>query len=577
MGTCLHFRIDRQSGVCQTCGQPVVAVAPSFNDVAQALFPGAAPGIHDSVIAEIPAEENVHEFLAGLKAAAVKEQEPEPAALPLGPDPLVGMAAAGIGITPVLEHVAPTMRSEYLAQSREGMGADEDEDSDDYDRSAGPPNEPLYHFIGGTAGTGKTYQARQRAEQYSDAMLCATTGIAAVNIGGVTINSLLGYADTDDMRVSYEVGKLGAFLRRLKGSGYHRLILDEVSMMDGHQLDILTAAIEDINQWCRENNKRELGLTLVGDFAQLPPVNAPYVFQRPSWSLFEPHQTILTEPRRQADANFVRALQAVRRGDRRMAMDYFGSRIVTGEEREYNGSTILAKNDEVDRYNNLRLMQLAGPEDRYVTTRFVKDGGKEPAEWRKNIPDVVRLKRGALVMILANRRMPGDPTDNPEMIYANGDLGIYKEPVHEWIDHGGSIGDTAIAAVQHRDIEKYKGSYTWAKVTLHRTGQDVLVPMQLRQKGKPTGRAGKKLARTEVEAEIEYMPLRVAYATTCHKSQGLSLDNVQIMFHSKFWAHPGMLYVALSRARTPQGLRLVGTPGQFEARINTDPNIRRWL
>lgn len=459
------------------------------------------------------------------------------------------------------------------------MGADEDED---YNRSAGPPDEPVYHGILGTAGTGKTYQARQRAEQYDDAILYATTGIAAVNIGGVTINSALAYADTGDMRVAYETGKLGAFLRRYVRSGYYRLILDEVSMMDGFQLDILTAAIEDINTYQRENGLRELGLTLVGDFAQLAPVKAPFVFTRPSWERFKDHLTVLTEPRRQADPEFVRALQAVRRGDRRAAMDYFGHRIVQGEERNYQGSTILAKNDEVDRYNHLRLMDLAGPEDRYLCSRFVKDGKKAPSEWQKNIPDVLTLKRGALVMILANRREPGAPEDNPKMIYANGDLGIYQGPAMEWL----GMSDTQLqaAGVTRADYnkddprwERFKGTYTVASVKLLRTNQTVLVPMQLREKGTPTGRAGKKLARTEVDASIEYMPLRVAYATTCHKSQGLSLDNVQIMFHSHFWTLPGMLYVALSRARTPEGLRLVGSPAQFEKRINVDPNIKAWL
>ena len=69
----------------------------------------------------------------------------------------------------------------------------------------------------------------------------------------------------------------------------------------------------------------------------------------------------------------------------------------------------------------------------------------------------------------------------------------------------------------------------------------------------------------------------VAYATTVHKSQGLSLDNVQVMFGNHFFKTPGMLYVALSRSRSPEGLRLVGSAGQFVGRCTVNPVVRSWL
>ena len=132
------------------------------------------------------------------------------------------------------------------------------------------------------------------------------------------------------------------------------------------------------------------------------------------------------------------------------------------------------------------------------------------------------------------------------MIYANGDLGTYL----------GQVGSAA-------------------RVQLLR-GEEVQVVPVVRQKTKPTNR-GAKPKDEDVLGSITYMPLRVAYATTCHKSQGLSLDNVQVMFQSRFWAQPSMLYVAMSRARTPEGLRLVGSVKQFEKRITVDPKVRPWL
>lgn len=425
------------------------------------------------------------------------------------------------------------------------------EDPEDGDEAEDPdtlpyPDEPIFSFLGGTAGTGKSYTAAERARNYNDAILAATTGIAAVNLGGRTINSILQYGNTDQLRVNYETGKLKAILSRLLHSGYYRLLVDEVSMMDGHQLDILVTAIEEINEFQLDKGKRPLGMTLIGDFAQLPPVNAPFVFQRAMWGRFEPNVTLLTEPRRQADPEFVRALQAVRRGDRGAALAYFGRMITSGSQDKFDGSTIFATNIEVDRHNKLRMLELSAPPEYFKAVRI----GEQESEWQKQIPDQLEVKPGCLVMILANK------TDQGEMVYANGDLAHYVKKINENV----------------------------AEVTLKRTGMSVFVGVTMKEKKSPTGHTGETkdasgatLPRNAVTGSVTYMPLRVAYATTCHKSQGLSLDNVQIAFHSRFWATPGMMYVALSRARTPQGLRLVGSPAQFEARITVNPDIRRWL
>jgi hypothetical protein len=406
-------------------------------------------------------------------------------------------------------------------------------------------DDPLWAAIMGTAGTGKTTLARLDADTCDDVILCATTGIAAVNIGACTINSLLWYYDTADLRTQYEVGKLNVALRKIADSGFRRIYLDEVSMMDGRQLDILCLALDQLNETRAGRDEAPLGMTLIGDFAQLPPVNAPFVFERPAWKRFEAGMITLTEPRRQADASFVAALQAVRRGDIGHALAYFSTRIQPYEQRDFNGTTILAKNDEVDRYNAVRMLELTTPEHEYLAKRT---GQGDPA-W-KHIPEKLILKPGALVMILANRREKVDGLEPHEwpMIYANGDLGIYLGQ-----DGGGR-----------------------ARVELHRGGE-VTVQSVTRQRTKATGNKGVKVAREDVLGSITYTPVRVAYASTCHRSQGLSLDNVQVMFHSHFWTQPSMLYVAMSRARTPEGLRLVGNVKQFEKRIVVDPKIRRWL
>jgi ATP-dependent exoDNAse (exonuclease V) alpha subunit len=81
----------------------------------------------------------------------------------------------------------------------------------------------------------------------------------------------------------------------------------------------------------------------------------------------------------------------------------------------------------------------------------------------------------------------------------------------------------------------------------------------------------------KVVGDVTYLPLRLAFATTTHKSQGLSLDKVQVNISSHMFSSPGMLYVALSRARTPEGLRLVGTPQQFVQKCVYDKRVKGFL
>lgn len=363
-------------------------------------------------------------------------------------------------------------------------------------------NEPLFQLINGTAGTGKTWNQKRRSEVDPRVKLTATTGIAAINLGGQTINSLLGYKDTPELSTNFELGKLSGMLSRLAASGFRRLIIDEVSMMDGKQLDILCEAIDRTNERLSHEGEPLMGITLVGDFCQLPPVKAQFVFERPSFGRFVPATARLTEPRRQADPDFVRALQAVRRADLKAAVDYFGPLIKNTIDSEFSGSTIMAKNDEVDRHNALRLQELQGKEVVFKPTR----AGVQASEW-KNIPDTNRMKIGALVMILSNKREKGtyfhgeeDIDVERKMIYANGDLGIL-------VDVLGSDPDAAIPNAPA------------ALVKLHRNGQIVTVEEVEREYRQPTGLKGADPTkpREQKTGSIRFMPLRIAWATTCHK------------------------------------------------------------
>lgn len=440
------------------------------------------------------------------------------------------------------EQVVASKIDELNAIEAAEDAADADAVDDEAALPADPPaDEPQFLFIAGTAGTGKSTLARQRAQSYRDAVLLATTGIAAVNLGaGTTLNSHLHYYDTASMQTEYELGRIGAILRRNARSGFRRLIIDEVSMMDAAQLSILCLAVDDANEALAGDTTYDggpIGVTLVGDFCQLPPVKAKFAFESPVWDRFAANTTLLTEPRRQADPAFVAALQAVRRGDK-SATDYFRPFLTKVENRAYDGSSIMAKNDEVDRYNKIRLLQLPGPEHTFRSKR----GGQQASEW-KHIPETLVVKPGALVMILANAY-----DEDRNLIYCNGDLAIYLDRAND----------------------------STAKVRLLRTGEEQWIKSIVRTKDESTGAKGVKKDRTTAEGWIEYTPLRLAWGTTVHKSQGLTLDRVQLLINSQFWMTSGMLYVGLSRCRTPQGLQIVGTVDQFAARVRSNPALQAW-
>lgn len=438
---------------------------------------------------------------------------------------------------------------------------------------------PLFAYVSGPAGVGKTFWAKAVAAENGDAVvLAATTGIASVNLGeGTTINALLKYFDTHSLREAYTGGYLEAMLKKHRALGLQRILLDEVSMLAGEQLTILSRAIDNVNQ-DKPEGVPEIGLIVLGDFCQLSPVpdrdpadptgkrKLPvlFAFDSPEWPRYAEHHLRLTTIRRQADRAFIEALQAVRRGAVGQALEYFAPRLVQTTDMQFPGPTIVAKNDAVGKYNQLRLDAVKGAAVGFPSMRWGKLrpewGGppKPEAEW--GIPPVLRLKEGCRVMILANKNI-GGKDEPPCWAYTNGDLGTFLRE-----DQGAAI------------------------VRLDRTGTEVRVGLLGRQNQIPLEPGRRKALRAEGHPErisddgkyeavggIGYVPLRLCYASTCHKMQGLTVDSVQVNIRDHFFAQPGMLYVALSRARSAEGLRLVGTPEGFRARCTVNPRLKEFL
>lgn len=427
-------------------------------------------------------------------------------------------------------------------------------------------------FITGIAGTGKTHSLRARiAADPSLAALASTTGISAVNLGTITLNGLLHYFDTASLEDSYISGRLTRTLHSL-ATGKDRvrnLAIDEVSMMDGEQLDIIHRAIGEVNE--QADMKEPFGLILTGDFCQLPPVKAKWAFEAECWPEFAASTITLTHPWRQSNPAFLAGLNAIRRGDGPEGAALLRETPVTfasAADPDFDGTTILGRNAEVDRYNWLRYSKLPGQEIVLASSRW----GKERGEWA-NIPPILKLKKGALVMVLAN-----DTFGNYS--YANGDLGNFDGMV----EISNPCPDASV--FQSQDWDKIPA----ARIILKRTGKAALIPQVSRAnlvKGdkdeKPSEALGAAGAhydpnlRKWVTGKVTFWPLRLAYASTVHKTQGLSLDNVQIDPRDRFYGESAMVYVAISRCRTPEGLRVVGGHELLGKRVKVDPKVRPWL
>ena len=447
----------------------------------------------------------------------------------------------------------------------------------------------IFKYIGGAAGCGKTWMARERVAQNPRAIkLTASTGIAAINLGNneytcTTINSLLWYFDTRSLEDAWTTGKLERALSNLYAADVTEIIIDEVSMMSGRQIDIICQALDFMNEG--KDPERQIGLTLIGDFCQLPPVtrrgerDEGFAFEAKRWDRFDNDTTILTEIKRQGDHDFIEALRHVRRGEGAEAVEFFKPHMEKLIDVDFDGTTVMAKNNEVDKFNELRLSRLDTEWVRWPSFRF----DKQLSEWKK-IPQVLDVKIDALVMILVNKAIHeyrNGERINTEIIYANGDLGYLRdynkeEAIVELVRNGRTVSvpyTTKEHTVSFDEATPDQRARA-ASNTRNREAEDF-------ERVRPPYVATDPMTQEPtgiVVGTCEHIPIRVAYATTCHKSQGLTLDRVQLQLNNQFFSQGGMAYVGLSRARAPEGLRIVcGNDNTFIKRCQYNPRVHRWL
>lgn len=449
-----------------------------------------------------------------------------------------------------------------------GMLGDDPIPSEDILIEAAPEDRPVpCARLIGVAGSGKSYQLIKRTtEDDTYGLLSSTTGVSAVNLGAITVHSTLKFSDTISLRDAYLCGRLARTLHDI-GQRYRNLIIEEYSMLHGDQLDLIYRGVQEANRY-GDMQDRPLGILLVGDLAQLPPVKGPWVFTADCWEHFATHTERLDKVWRQDGGPFLDALNLLRSGNGPAAADLLtraGAHWHTQLDNEFDGTTILPKNDMVNRFNSLALSRVPGKAFQVTSRRWGlqrREWGENPRTHEWGIPPRLDLKIGALVMVLAN---------SPDFSVVNGDTGHIEE-----IDPSGRVivkllrtGLLAPIAKIVRAVEESDRPPGWSDSSPRIDDSEGAVWHAAPHRRRKSGRY--------VTGQIEYMPLRLAYASTVHKSQSLTLDRIQVDIRDRFFAQPAMEYVALSRVRTLEGLRIVGSPERFAAQCTIDERTTPWI
>jgi len=404
-------------------------------------------------------------------------------------------------------------------------------------------------FVTGAAGTGKTYTINKYNLKHPDYIeLCATTGIAAINLNTKTVNSTLKYYDTDSLRDSYMDQRLHWILRNIREEK-RVLGIEEISMMDANQLDLIYDAINEINE---DKNPRKLGLHIIGDLLQLPPVKANMVTEANCWSVFQENTIRLEKIWRQGNEKFIQAINLVRSGDGRNAVPLLkecGVQFIPSVIDKFDGTTLIGKNDLVDDYNSKRLMEIQGE----TITSIPSRKGEQLGEWKTQIPNLMRFKVGAYVMILAN--------NCPDFDFVNGDCGT--------ITAYSKTNDAFTIKLKRNNNEVTIKHRTLLNLSKHEPDKKFFT--------KEFSPYVDQFTKKWVIGKVEYHPMRLAYASTIHKSQGLSLDKLQVQINTWNFGLPGMAYVSISRARTPEGLYIVGSEAMLVDKIKTEKSVMRYV
>ncbi len=381
-------------------------------------------------------------------------------------------------------------------------------------------------FLTGEPGAGKTYTINEfvkylRAHEVEPA-ITASTGIAATHIGGMTIHSWSGIGIKKFLD-KYSLDKIASnksVWTRVNNTKI--LIIDEISMLHADTLGMVDAVCREIKQ--KSEPFGGMQVILVGDFFQLPPIEAynsqpaqlglmkkeKFAYESSAWTKLNPVICYITEQYRQDDPEFLSLLSGLRKNlleEKHLAHIKKRQEVL---ELPKNITKLFSHNVDVDRVNTDELAKINGEIKIFEMSGEGKANILESLKKGCLSPEKLELKIGASVMFTKN---------NPHKGFVNGTVGTVS-------GFDKNNNDFPI-------IKTHSGKSVWAE------------PMDwnLEDNGR-------------ILAKITQVPLRLAWAITVHKSQGMSLDSAVMDLKNVF--EYGQGYVALSRVRRLSGLYLLG-------------------
>lgn len=374
-------------------------------------------------------------------------------------------------------------------------------------------------FLTGSAGTGKTHILNEFVLYLKSRKIIPTivapTGIAASHLNGQTIHSYfsLGIRDSiDDSFISLLLEKkyLQTRFKKLKV-----LIIDEISMVSPN----IFSSIDKILRAFKQSDEPFAGIQVIlsGDFFQLPPISKNidgkrFAWQSPSWKELDLQTCYLEKKFRQDDNQLIFVLDEIRSGNvSQRSYDILNARLQKDLDIDFTPTKLYTHNMDVDKINNNELISINNEAHVF---KYTSEGAKSNIEKLFKsalVQEELTLKKDSVVMFIKN---------NPEKYYINGTTGVVidftkdeqKLPIVK-------LSNGYVVKVEYEDwkIENDKG---------------------------------------KIQAKISQIPLKLAWAITIHKSQGMTLDAAQIDLSKTFEVGQG--YVALSRIKNIEGLKLMG-------------------
>nr|WP_315032994.1 AAA family ATPase [uncultured Chryseobacterium sp.] len=394
-------------------------------------------------------------------------------------------------------------------------------------------------FLTGKAGTGKTTFLNDFVQQTRKKhIIVAPTGIAAINAGGVTIHSLFAIPSRTfvptkepvDPNLAMNINELFPHFKYRKDKldlfrEIELIIIDEVSMLRADLLDMVDHSLRRVRR-----NTLPFGgvqLLLIGDLYQLPPVvrddserilskfySTPFFFSAKALQGMRLITVELMKVYRQQNKEFLELLNAVRHADiHNLDFQKLNSRYNQDFEPENETYIHLCSHNRIaDHINQKKLRELSESPQFYKATVV---GEFKETQYPNN--EILELKIGAQIMFIRN-------DSSPEKKFYNGKL----------------------ATISYLDEDLIKAVF-------EETGKEITVTQEVWEQKRYTLDAQKNI-KTEVLGSFEQYPIRLAWAVTIHKSQGLTFDRVIIDAGRSFAS--GQVYVALSRCRTLEGIVL---------------------